>query len=165
MPPPDWMPDLIPFHDYRGDWHAYYEAIKKAFWEDFVESRPRYAAGQIRLKWWPENKGYEDRRLATLWHFISEGEVEDERLVNFERSERIKWPKSVIENSEVPEVKSWRERRNGELRVHLWCEDAEYLVVLGIRSGYFIPWTGYPVTREHQRKKLNRRWMRYGQPK
>lgn len=161
MPVPAWLPDLIPFHQYGGNWQEYYKALREAFWADFVESRPQFAGGPIRLKWWPEKEPIEDRRIATLWHFISEGEIEDARLVVFERCERIRWPRAVIENSGSREVKVWREKRSGEWRLHLWCEAAEYLVVLGIRCGYFIPWTGYPVLREHQRKKLNRRWERY----
>ena len=102
-----------------------------------------------------------DGKEATFWHFISEGDDEAERLPDLRRCERIRWPRPVIEAADSPDVKVWREARAGETRIHLWVESAEYLVVLAERRGYLLPWTAYPVVRDHSKANLRKRWERY----
>lgn len=152
----EWLPELVLFNDYSGNWAHYLAVIYQHFRDDFVENKPSFQGVRLGLKKHPVIDGKE----ATFWHMISEGEKEAERIPNFRRCERIRWAKSVIERDGDP-VKIWREPRNGENRIHLWLESESYLVVLNERNGYILPWTAYVVEREHEKTKLNRRWEKY----
>lgn len=154
---PDWLPPLVPFGDCGGDWPRYLEILYGYFCRDFVNDKPSFQGVRLALKRYPVIQGKE----ATFWHFISEGDDEAERLPDMRRCERIRWPRPVIEQADGVVVKIWREPRGGETRIHLWVESASYLVVLAERKGYLLPWTAYPVERDHQKVKLRKRWERY----
>lgn len=86
----EWLPALILLDDYRGDWQRYLEAVYAAFVEDFVHTRPASFLGKrFALKRHPLRQG----REATFWHFTTEGQVEDARLPDLRRCERIRWPR------------------------------------------------------------------------
>lgn len=152
----EWLPELVLFKNYGGNWERYLAAIYQHFCADFVDNKPNFQGVRLGLKRHPVIDGKE----ATFWHMISEGEKESERIPDFRRCERIRWAKSVIERNGEP-VKIWREPRNVENRIHLWLESEAYLVVLNERNGYILPWTAYVVEREHEKVKLNKRWEKY----
>lgn len=89
---------------------------------------------------------------------VSSGEVEADRLPDLRRCERIRWPKQVIENEYMDEIRVWEEMKNGNTRIHLWLYAEGYLVVLDKRDRYCLPWTAYYVEYNHQRRKLDKRW-------
>jgi hypothetical protein len=66
---------------------------------------------------------------ATFWHFISEGQTEEERVSDLRRCERVRWPKPVIENSTDSKIKYWKNTRKGEPRICLWLECEDYVVL------------------------------------
>ena len=152
-----WIPDLVTLTESEGNWNVYLEKIYALFKEDFVYLRPDFRDQKVILKKYPTCKGKE----ATFWHLISEGKVEDDRIPDLRRCERIRWPRATIENETRPEVKVWENRRGSESRVVLWLENREYLVVLARRSRYYILWTAYTVTRSHQKAKLEREFRQY----
>lgn len=90
---PAWLPPLVPFDDFHGDWGRYLEALYAVFQEDFCRARPNFQGRPLHLKRQPISHGKE----ATFWHFIQEGQVEADRLPDFRRCERIRWPRPVIE--------------------------------------------------------------------
>jgi len=73
---PAWLPELILFEDYEGNWDNYLEAIYTIFWEDFVNSKPSFQGRKLALKKHPVIQGKE----ATFWHIISEGKQEEDRI-------------------------------------------------------------------------------------
>jgi len=152
-----WLPPLILFETYSGDWDQYKEALYKYFKQDFVESSPLFRGIKLALKRHPVI----DNKEATFWHLISEGKIEEDRVPDFRRCERIRWPRPIIEHSNETVVKVWENTRNGEKRICLWIEDEEYLVVLAKRKGYLLLWTAYLVTRNHQKRKLEREYEVY----
>lgn len=155
--PSAWLPELLPFTLYNGDWEQYLEALYECFKKDFIRSKPIFNGIKLALKKHPLSKNKE----ATFWHIISEGKIENERTPCMRRCERIKWPKPVIENSQELFIKVWQEPKNGEDRIHLWFESEAYLVVLAKRKDYILLWTAYVVEQKHQREKLNKRWINY----
>lgn len=157
MTVPDWLPDLILLESFDGDWERFLGAIYEAFKTDFVTSKPIWRGRKLALKRHPMSKGKE----ATFWHMISEGDNEENREIDLRRCERICWPRPVIEQSEEPEIKVWKNRRKGETRICLWLESQEYLVILADRRGYLLPWTAYPVTRSHRKRKLQKEYEEY----
>ena len=153
---PDWLPELELFSDYRGDWKLYLDAIYKIFCQNFIDSKPLFRGERLALKRHPIVDGKE----ATFWHMTSEGRIEAERIPDFRRCERIRWPRPVIENEHDPALKVWSEKRGSENRIHLWFESEGYLVVLSQRKTYTLPWTAFHVARPHQKEKYNKRWKR-----
>jgi hypothetical protein len=155
--PLQWLPPLVLFSDFGGNWDLYLDALYRHFKEDFVESRPRFKGQELRLKRHPLSQGKE----ATFWHLISEGTEEDKRTPDIRRCERIRWPRPIIEHNEDRVVKVWKNRRRGETRICLWLEKKDYLVVLADRKGYLLLWTAYLVEQPHRRRSLQKDFEKY----
>lgn len=56
---PSWLPDLILFENYKGNWNTYVNAIYEYFHRDFVESRPSFQKVPVFARYHPpyEEKG------------------------------------------------------------------------------------------------------------
>jgi len=83
---PAWLPPLVLFNAYGGDWRSYLDAIYNFFREDFVDDKPTFQGRRLGLKRHPLSQGKE----ATFWHMIQEGVVEENRTPDFRRCERIR---------------------------------------------------------------------------
>ncbi len=158
---PEWLPPLVLFGDYGGDWEQYVEAIYAYFKEDFIDNKLEFRGRRLGLKRHPLSNGKE----ATFWHLISEGIDEASRTPDLRRCERICWPRPVVENSEDNIVKVWtnvrRSTKGIETRICLWLETQEYLVILADRKTYILPWTAYVVDKPHQKRKLQKEFEDY----
>ncbi|MCU7960324.1 MAG: hypothetical protein KZQ58_10075 [gamma proteobacterium symbiont of Bathyaustriella thionipta] len=161
MDEPDWLPPLVLFSDFGGDWESYLEAIYGYFKQDFVDSKPLFQGRRLGLKRHPLTQGKE----ATFWHMIQEGSVEEDRTPDFRRCERIRWPRPIIEHDADEAVKVWENQRRGEKRICLWFEQENYLVILADRGKYILPWTAYLVEQPHRQRKLLREYEAYWQSK
>ncbi len=153
----EWLPGLILFSDHNGDWDCYLAAIYEAFRAQFIVSSPEFRGIRLGLKRHPMIQGKE----ATFWHMISEGSVEEERLPDFRRCERIRWPRPVIEHETHHAVKLWKNKRGTETRILIWLETEDYLVILSERKDYILPWTAYLVEQDHRKRKLQREFENY----
>lgn len=157
---PDWLPEILTFESFNGEWNVYCEKLYEIFKNDFIDSKPVFKGTPLSLKRHPmiDNKEY------TFWHITSEDngkKVENERIPDFRRCERLVWIKPIIENSEDIIIKFWENDSRGELRYCLWLESYEYLVVLGKRNGYILLVTAYPVIRAHTKRKLEKEYQAY----
>ena len=158
---PDWLPPLVLFSDYGGDWDRYLDALYVWFRQDFIDRKPVFQGRRLGLKRYPLTLGKE----ATFWHLTSEGLEEENRIPDLSRCERIRWPKSVVEHSEDSRVKYWVSVKRNEDRIHIWLEEEDYVVVLADRKGFLLPWTAFLITREHTRRKLTREYEDYWKTK
>lgn len=158
---PDWIPPLVLFEDFKGNWEAYLDAIYTYFKKDFVDNKPVFQGRRLGLKRFPLSQGKE----ATFWHMISEGRDEEDRIPDFRRCERIRWPKPVIECDGDAAIKLWRNRRGGEERICLWFEQENYLVILADREKHILPWTAYLVEHPHGKRKLQKEYEAYWRDK
>jgi hypothetical protein len=158
---PEWLPSLILFSDFNGNWDRYLEAIYACFNQDFIDSPPIFHGRRLGLKRHPMTHGKE----ATFWHMTSEGTDEESRIPDIRRCERIRWPKPVIEYVDDPKVKYWVSVKRNEDRIHIWLEDEDYVVVLADRRGFLLPWTAFLITREHTRSKLRKEYDAYWKTK
>lgn len=154
---PSWLPELIHLESYGGNWERYLDMLYACFKADFMENKPLFQGQKIALKRHPMSQNKE----ATFWHLISKGKVEEERHIDLRRCERIRWPKAIIENSEDSSVKFWKNIRRSEVRICLWLEKQEYLLILAERKGYILPWTAYMVTKPHRKKKFQKEFEDY----
>lgn len=148
----NWLPPLVLLDESGGEWDRYVEKVYEYFKHDFIDHKPIFRGRRLGLKRHPLSQGKE----ATFWHFTSEGPDEPNRIPDLRRCERIRWPRPIIELGDAKGVKVWTSIRNNELRIHLWLESKDYLVVLADRGDYLLPWTAYPVTRDHTRRKLQK---------
>lgn len=154
---PTWLPALIRLADSNGDWNRYVEMVYRYFRQDFIRNPLMFAGQPIQLKRHPMEQGKE----AVFWHLVSEGEIEADRLPDLRRCERIRWVRPIIEHAATDSVKVWENTRKGEIRICLWCEEAEFLVILAKRSTYYLLWTAYPIVEEHRKRKLRKEYEAY----
>jgi len=91
---------------------------------------------------------------ATFWHLIQEGPVEEDRVPDLRRCERIRWPRPMIEGLQSGQVRVWKNFRGGNERIVIAVSDFSYVVILDEREDFVLLWTAYFVERGHQRRKL-----------
>ena len=143
---PDWLPDLLLFEDFGGDWQRYEDEVFATF-----QNEPVY------ITKYPLKKGKE----RGFWHCVQEGPVEEDRTPDIRRCERIRWVRPVIEHSNDPKVKKWPTKKAGKNRYLLWLEEADYLVILEKRPGCWFLWTAYCTDFEHTRRKRRAEYEAY----
>jgi len=152
MSPTDWLPPLVLFEDFGGDWCRYEDALYRFFCADFIESRPTRDGKRVGCRKHPMEEG----REYTFWHLISSGRGKQSRVPDMRRCERIRWPRPLVQCSDGDRAKTWETRRSGDRRVLIAVDDFSYLVVLAMRKGYYLLVTAYYVEHEHQRRKLRK---------
>ena len=157
----EWLPSLIEHSG--GSWEGYEEELYRWFVADFLDSLPTWPDKRVGLKRHPLSKGKE----ATFWHFISDGEREEDRLIDMRRCERIRWPRPTMDRflerqpgADDPLV-WWKNERRGEARYLLALPDFSYLVVVADRGDYVLPWTQYHVDRPHRQEKYRKEYENY----
>lgn len=149
------LPDKVVRSDFNND-AEFVEACYLFFWADFVKDCPQFRNTRMGLKRIPIRGGKE----ATFYHMTTTGEDEDNRTLEVDRSERIRWARPLIENEVHADLRVWVERKNGENRIHIWHYTEDYVVVVSERKGFYIPWTAFCVNYKNYRMKLERRWIR-----
>ena len=149
-----WLPDLVRFEEYAGNWDYYLSVLYSIFKDDFINSTPRFKGLRFGMKRHPLLKGKE----ATFWHIISSGEKEEAKIPDLRRCERIRWPRSVVDHFEEHGIKYWEQEKNWEKRIYLWLEDEDYLVVLAQRDDYILLWTAFVITYPHYRESLQKQF-------
>ena len=145
-------PPLMPLGDYGGDWSAYEEALYRVFEQDVIKHDLQFRGMRVSARRWPEHT----RKWACFWHLISEGRVEDERLPDLRRCERLPLIRWIIENADtVSNIDIWEQARQRERNWMLW-HDEYYLVVLARRSGYNLLKTAFCTAPEHRVRKYRK---------
>ena len=142
-------PQLLPF---PGDWTAYEAELYQIFVEELTRGNLHYRGIRVGCRRHPETAG----RWASFWHLVQEGPVEDDRLPDLRRCERIRWVRWVIENGAAhPEIDEWDNTRGTELNRLLWYDEA-YLVVLSRRHDYWLLRTAYCTERTGRIRQLRK---------
>lgn len=132
-------PDLLPLAAYGGDWAAYEAELYRIFMADLAKGGVQFGGLGVGCRRNPETEG----KWASFWHLVQEGRVEDDRLPDLRRCERIRWVRWVIENAvEHAEIDIWQNTRGTGVNTLLWYRE-EYLVVLGQRQDYWLLRTAY----------------------
>ncbi len=147
---PNWLPPLVLFTDFDGNWEVYEEELYRFFSRDFIDSKPFYDGKNVGLLHRPSFDGKD----GTFWHIISDGKIEEDRLPNLRRCGCIRWPRPIIENSKDNQIKVWEKRKGGKRKVLLWLEDSDYLVILLMRPTHMLFLSSYPIEYPHTKRRL-----------
>lgn len=150
--PLNWLPALLNFEEHDGDWARYLDAVFACFRDGFIDDTPQWTG----LKVGHRARPYFDGMPAGFWHLITAGAIEDERLPDIRRCERIRWPRAMIEAP--TKIRVWPEIRYGRNRIALAPEDFSYVVVLEPRRRYVMLITAHLVEKNHQRRKHEKAW-------
>ena len=150
--PPEWLPPVLLLSDCDGDAHRFLSKAYGIFYRDFRISRPKFAGRPVVY----DNTMSEGKEEA-FWHIISaEDPMRGERIVDPRRCERIAWVRPILEHPDDPRVSLWRNRRGTHVRVLLWLETLDYLVVLDEWPNRYALITAYCTDYESTRRKLRK---------
>ncbi len=154
----NWLPSLIPYADFNGQWEPYEQAIYDLFERDFIKSQPIFNGKRVSINKDPKQKGKE----AGFWHLTSEGPIEADRTPDFRRCERIAWIRASIDeasrNNSRVFVWTSRSQPRREDRVVLALRDFSFVVILAERPKYCILITAFFIERGHQRQKYRKQY-------
>lgn len=145
------FPELLFLNDYGGDFKRYFEIVYAEFEQDFIRTSVYFYGVRVSTQKHPLVDNVLHR---TFYHITHEGEDESNRSPDISRMERIRYPKYIIENCPHSKLLIWENQRGRDTRVLIFNEEESYLVVLTKRPDYYLFWTAYPITKEHQRRKL-----------
>ena len=151
------LPDLILLEHFGGIFNEFLNAVYDLFKEDFIKTKPVFRGTRLGLKKYPITEGKE----ATFWHMTSEGDDEATRIPDLRRMERIKWPASIINNSELSCLKVWENERSNKKNILIFHEEEQFLVILRKGKGYLLPWTTYLVEHKARKNKLLKEYEAY----
>jgi hypothetical protein len=159
---PTWLPELLRYADYGGDWEKFIKEVYGIFENDFKKTKPVYQKLPVN-----HDSRIQDGKEAGFWHIVqSEEKTVGARVPDLRRCEHIPWPKPTIENSSDSVVSTWeveikRPHFGRQKRVIIWLENFDYLVVLRSRPTEFILVTAYCVIYESHRNKLRKQREEY----
>jgi len=150
------LPELVYFH---GDWAEYIEKLYTIYEQEIVYGDLKFKGLPVKCQYRPpsQGKGY------GFWHVISNGPVEDERIPDLRRCERIRWISWFIRNvGHEPRISWWQNRRGSNTHVVIWIEEEDFAVILAKRSKYYLLKTAYCVT-PHRRKTFKKEREKFWQ--
>ncbi len=151
------LPEIIEMNDFGGDFHSYNEAVYEIFKKDFVLNKPRFNGKRLGLKAHPIVDGKE----YTYYHFTHSGNIENNRIPDFRRMERMGYPKPMIDKSKCKTLKVWRNKRGTKDRILILHEEEKYLVILDDRKGFILPWTAYYIENNSRLKRYLQEYKAY----
>ncbi|MDD2391971.1 MAG: hypothetical protein PHU94_03445 [Bacilli bacterium] len=126
------IPDIVNAPDVidKKSYDEYIENLYKIFVEDFIDKGVFFLKKKVYLDF----NTIVDNKSETFFHVIC-GDKKD--ITNFRRAERIKYPKSIIENYLECEtcmnnckIKMFFKKIHGKKRYHFFSEEYLYMVVL-----------------------------------
>ncbi len=147
----DWLPELLDETQFDNE-HELIEFAYQIYLKLYVLSKPQYNGIMVNVRRVP----YLGNRDQAFYHLTtsSKGETEEQRKPDIERCKRIRFPKSIIENSSDEDILVWQNKRGSRRNTLMWLKELDYLVVLKNGNGYYILTTAYIITFKHTRKKL-----------
>ena len=155
--PPEWLPEPLGYNDFGGDWNKFLAAVYSIFERDFKQSKLNYGGLPVSY-----DSEIENGKEAAFWHVTTSTDAStQERVPDLRRCERISWLRPIIEHSDDKALKVWREERRRGIRIHLWLEEFDHVVVLkeGPRAIALV--TAFCVDSNHMRRNLKKRWEEF----
>lgn len=151
------FPNLELFQNYGGDFKVYFTAIYSIFENHFIKNKTLFQGIHVTAQKHPEVDGIH----RTFYHITHEGEDEQNRLPDFARMERIRFPNFMMINCPNDELLIWKNQRGRDTRVLIFNEVEGYLVVMTERRGFNLFWTAYYIEQNHSKRKLLKEYEAY----
>lgn len=154
------LPSLILLSEYKGNFKEFFEDVYQLFVIDFIDSIPSFRGSTLQLKKHP----YIDGKEYTFYHFTHKGDIENERVPDLRRMERITWPRPCIENCDDWDLKVWPQKRNGKNRICIWVQlnnEPDYIIILDVRAKYILLWTAFVLEYDHEKMKKQKEYDNY----
>ncbi len=160
--PPPWLPEALRYEDFKGDWDKFLEAVYSIFERDFKKTRPKYDGRPITY-----DSKIESGKEAAFWHITSSIDRNTgDRVPDLRRCERVPWPKPMLEHPMDTAITVWKSERKKphsprQMRVLIWLENLDYIVVLTERPKEMVLVTAYCTDIGVQREKLRKERAEY----
>lgn len=139
------LPDLLPF---AGDWSSYEDDLYRTYLTGIVNANLSFNGLPIKCQYRPPSKN----KHFGFWHVISEGNIEDDRLPDLRRCERIGWIAYLIACAGTDtEISWWENKRGSNTHVVIWHEPENFAVILAKRTDFYLLKSAYCA--EPHRKK------------
>lgn len=151
---PDWLPDLIELDGFSNNWPSCCTRLYGEFHRDFIASRPEFLGKRVGVS----RHHIVDGREAAFHHCITEEDDKGNRVNDYRRCQRLRWPRKVIEAVGTGQVMWWKEKQGSKRRAYVTFLDFSYIVVLEEMSTHCVLVTAYPVDREHTRRSNSKRY-------
>ena len=115
---------------------TYIDAVYQVFFHDFMLHKAQFGSHRLHLRYHP---AFQERPYA-FYHMTHKGNIEDERLPDLRRCERMPWARPTVERTEALGLRFWEqsERRNGR-RICIWLNvdnGDDYFVILYVHRRY-----------------------------
>ena len=143
--PVEKLPPIICLDEYGGNYEKYIDALYDVFYNDFIAHKVRLGDYELRMKYHPTVQD----RAYTFYHMTHKGDIENERIPDFRRCERIPWARPTIEKTQILGLHFWEQTRSNNGRKHricIWLETDtgdNYYVILEVRNEYVLLWTAF----------------------
>lgn len=150
--------------DNLSEFRSYEDNLYKLFIDTYINNEIKYNDIIVKMKYYPPE--FDER--SGFYHLIYENydhtNDEMDRLPNLNRCEKVLWAKELLTeciNKKCIRLLFWKNKRKGRNNVVIYCEDLEYVVILGERTGYYILVTAYPIEYENTKRKLLKEYNSY----
>lgn len=147
-----------------GQYADYENQLYQLYLDLYINGGLSYNGNRIKMKYYPPE--YNER--TGFYHLICENYDhtgdENDRTPNLRRCEKIAWADEIIRKCAPAlcgEIKIWENNRKGKKSLLLYCDDIRYLVVLGVRNGYYMLVSAYPVCYPNARRDLLKEYREY----
>jgi hypothetical protein len=163
------VPDLFEMQsdvpgDYAARFHDYLDQLYEIYKHEVAFGKLKFHGMDVRCQFRPEAHG----KHYAFWHMMQEGTsgeaTEDERIIDFDRCQRIRWIAWCITHAGCndPRVRVFQQnKRNGHQPWALWLYENDYVVILWERNGYYLLKTAFCVKYLGKRKEFERNWQAY----
>lgn len=152
------LPDIMPLGDYDGDWNVYCEALYGFYIDNISDAKLQVDSLPIWCRRHPPSQGKD----FCFWHLVQEGPVEEDRVPDLNRCERLPWVPCIISGGRhEPDVRWWRNARHGKRNLLLWAWQDDHVVIMEIQRDRLSLVTSYgPLTRR-RREAFETEWKAY----
>lgn len=145
-----------------NEFAEYEDYIYETFHKKYILSQLIFNNKVIRPKYYPPE--YNEKTF--FYHLTCENydhtNDEKDRIPNLRRYEKINWAYYILTVClSCSTLLIWENSRGTHKNVVLYCEDLEYVVILGVRKEYYLFITAYPIEYENAKKKLLKEYHEY----
>ena len=133
------LPPLILLEDSQGNWENYQQKLYQIFL-DSISKKLSFLGLPVICRYFEPIENMH----RCFWHLISEGALDDnERTPDMRRCERILWIPHLINNHLNDKLICWTNKRGPNRNTVLWLPEENYMIVLSLRSSYYLLVTAY----------------------